>query len=295
MTPKPNGHDAALALHLPAPAPQPERAPETPTYTAAAEPPAILSPSQVNLFLECPAKWYYKYLLELETPLTSSLALGRAVDEALSYHFRHKAQTREDLPAGDVIEAFSCAFAEQFAEAELAEDENPDDLHTLGEQLVNRYLAELAPSVQPALVERDGERVPAVQLPVSGEIAGVPVQGIVDLIAEDGTVIDLKTAARRMPGIPPDYRLQLATYCRFTGASKAQLDCMIKSKTVQTQRLSTEITEADQRFLDAIYPAAHEAMRTGLYLPRRSSWMCSRRNCPFWRRCEEDFGGTVQD
>lgn len=291
---KPNGH-APIDLSIPAPAPAPERAPEPETYTALVEPPAILSPSQVNLFLECPAKWYYKYLLELPTPMTSSLALGRAVDEALSYNFRQKAETRQDLPAGDVLEAFSCAFAEQIAQAELAEGESADDLHDLGQQLVERYLVELAPDVQPALVERDGERVPAVQLPVAGQIAGVRVQGIIDLIDEDGTVVDLKTAGRRLPGIPPDYRLQLATYCRFTGARQGRLDCMVKTKTVQTQRLTADITDADQRYLEAIYPTAYEAMRTGLYLPRRSSWMCSRRNCPFWRRCEEDFGGTVED
>lgn len=288
---KPNGQ----ALLSPAPAPAPERAPQPDTYTALVEPPAILSPIQVNTFLECPAKWFYKYLLELPTPMTSSLALGRAVDEALSYNFRAKAETREDLPARDVVEAFSCAFAEQIAQAELAEDESADDLHELGQQLVSRYLVELAPGVQPAIVERDGERVPAVQLPVSGEIAGVRVQGIIDLITEDGTVVDLKTAGRRLPGVPPDYRLQLATYCRLTGHTAARLDCMIKTKTVQCQRITTAITDADQRYLEAIYPTAYDAMRTGLYLPRRASWMCSRKNCPFWRRCEEDYGGTVDE
>jgi CRISPR/Cas system-associated exonuclease Cas4 (RecB family) len=287
---KPNGH--APDFSFPGPATAPAQAPQI--YTAPVEPPAVLSPSQVNTFLECPAKWYYRYMLELPEPVTSSLALGRAVDEALSYNFRWKAETREDLPASDVLQAFDCAFAEQMAEAQLAEGESAEHLHELGEQLVSRYLVELAPDVQPAMVERDGEKTPAVQVPVRGEIAGVPVQGIIDLITEDGVVVDLKTASQKLPGIPPDYRLQLATYCRLTGHTQGRLDCMVKTKTVQCHRLSTEIGAADHRYLEAIYPAAQEAMRTGVYLPRRSSWMCSRKNCAFWRQCEADYGGTVK-
>jgi hypothetical protein len=288
---KPNGH--APDFSFPGPAPAPAQAQTT--YTAPVEPPAVLSPSQVNTFLECPAKWYYRYMLELPEAITSSLALGRSVDEALSYNFRQKAETREDLPASDVLQAFDCAFAEQMAEAQLAEGETVDGLHDLGQQLVTRYLVELAPDVQPAVVERDGEMTPAVQVPVRGEIAGVRVQGIIDLITEDGVVVDLKTAGRKLPGITPDYRLQLATYCVLTGHTQGRLDCMVKAKTVHCHRLSTEIGAADQRYLETIYPVAQEAMRTGLYLPRRASWMCSRKNCPFWQRCEQDFGGTVEE
>jgi RecB family exonuclease len=288
---KPNGH--APDVSFPGPATAPAQAPRI--YTAIAEPPAVLSPSQVNTFLECPAKWYYRYMLELPEAITSSLALGRAVDEAISYNFRQKAETREDLPASDVLQAFDYVFAEQIAEAQLAEGETVDSLHDLGQQLVSRYLVELAPDVQPAVVERDGEMTPAVQLPVRGEIAGVPVQGIIDLITEDGVVVDLKTAGRKPAGISPDYRLQLATYCRLTGHSRGRLEYMVKTKTVQCHRLSTEIEAADQRYLETIYPVAQEAMRSGLYLPRRASWMCSRKNCPFWQRCEADFGGTVEE
>ena len=41
----------------------------------------------------------------------------------------------------------------------------------------------------------------AVELPVEGVIAGVRVQGVVDLLDIDGRIIDCKTATRRPAGI----------------------------------------------------------------------------------------------
>lgn len=288
MTAPTNGQAALLPATAP---PAVAAAPPAPAYV---EPAGILSPSQVNTYLECDAKWYYKHLLRLPQPLTSSLALGRAVDEALSYNFRHKAETREDLPAGDVLQAFDCAFTEQFAEAELGDGESAEELHDLGEQLVGRYLVELAPDVQPALLERDGQRVPAVQVPVAGEIAGVPVQGIIDLVTEDGIVTDFKTKRDKPGTIDPDHRLQIATYCRLTGHTKARIEYMTKRR-VGCHRFGADIGAADHAHLDAVYPAVQQAMRGGLYLPRRTSKMCARKYCSFWRQCEEDFGGRVKE
>lgn len=34
----------------------------------------VLSPSQVSLFLNCPAKWMFRYLLDLKDPRTAATA-----------------------------------------------------------------------------------------------------------------------------------------------------------------------------------------------------------------------------
>ena len=38
----------------------------------------LLSPSQVNTYLTCPAKWYFRYLVGLSEPATGALARGKA-------------------------------------------------------------------------------------------------------------------------------------------------------------------------------------------------------------------------
>jgi RecB family exonuclease len=257
------------------------------------QPAEVLSPSQCNCFLECQVKWYYKYCVRLAEPHNGSRLLGIAVDDALSENFRAKARKGESLPEAEVHEAFSASFGSGIAEAELLRDESADDLADSGRALCTRYLEDLAPLVTPALIDD----TPAVQMPVEGEVGGVPVRGYVDVLDVDGSIIDLKTSKRRPAGISADYRLQLATYDRLAGvgARQGQLHYMIRTKRIQTLRLTAKVTEADDRLVEAIYPAAQEAMRSGLYLPRRTSNLCSRKYCAFWSRCESDFGGEVKE
>ena len=55
----------------------------------------------------------------------------------------------------------------------------------------------------------------------------------VDVLDEEGRVVDVKTAARKPSGISPDYAFQLATYRQLSpGASgEARLDTLVKTKT----------------------------------------------------------------
>ena len=56
----------------------------------------VLSPSQVSQFLNCPAKWMFRYLLDLKEPGTAATALGRAFHETIAHNFRQKAETAHD-------------------------------------------------------------------------------------------------------------------------------------------------------------------------------------------------------
>ena len=54
----------------------------------------VLSPSQVSQFLNCPAKWMFRYLLDLKEPGTAATALGRAFHETIAHNFRQKAEKK---------------------------------------------------------------------------------------------------------------------------------------------------------------------------------------------------------
>ena len=56
-----------------------------------------LSPSQVNTYMTCPAKWYFRYLIGLSEPTTGALALGKAFHGTLARNFRQKLSTGRDL------------------------------------------------------------------------------------------------------------------------------------------------------------------------------------------------------
>jgi RecB family exonuclease len=246
----------------------------------------VLSPSQVRTFVDCQARWYFKYSVGLPDPKNSRLALGIAVHEALRANFEEKLEAKEDLAIAGVVAVFRDAWAEQAATAVFQEVEDPNDFRDLGEVLVEKYMAEAAPRIKPA----------AVELPVRGEIGGVQVQGKVDLVDTAGTVIDVKTAAKKPNGFSPDYVFQLATYRQIVpGASgRGRIDTLTKTKTVQLVQQSFEVSEADVRVTANLYPLAQEGMRSGLYMPNRGSNLCSRHNCPFWAACEREFGGEVK-
>ena len=205
----------------------------------------------------------------------------------LAANFRQKIETKQDLPVEELRESFGEAFAMVAEDAEFREDEEPATLIETGRALVRRYMAEAAPLIQPK----------AVELPVEGVIGSVRVRGVVDLLDMEGRIIDFKTVARRPTGITPDYSLQLTTYSMITpGASGfCRLDTVTKTKTVQLVQQSCETGPEKRRYAETLYPMVQEAMRDGIYTPRRARPLCSRRYCGYWRECEREFGGRVDE
>jgi len=247
---------------------------------------SVLSPSQVRCFFDCPARWWFKYGLQLPERKNSSLALGLAVHQALEVNFREKIETQEDLETTGVVCVFREAWMEQVPQTEFTSDESQGDLRRLGERLVAKYMDEVAPTVDPAAVELD----------VQGEIAGVAVRGRVDVLDVEGRLIDFKTASRRPSSVSPDYAFQLATYRQITpGASgEVRIDSLVKTQTVQIVQQAYTVEEPDIRATQVLYPMAQKAMGSGMYCPNRQSMLCSQKHCSFWKHCEGEFGGRVR-
>lgn len=245
----------------------------------------VLSPSQLRCFMDCQVRWWFKYGLRYPDPLTGNLALGRAVHAALALSFEQKIESYEDLPILGVMALFRQAWAAEREETEFRDDEDPQELARCGETLVRKYLEEVAPTIAPAAVEQH----------VTGEIAGVHVQGWIDVVDVHGRILEIKTAARKPGSISPEHRFQIATYAQLTpGATgDARIDTLVKTKTpgLVTQRFS--VTDQDLLATRELYPMAQMAMRSELYMPNRTSMNCSRRSCSFWRSCQQEWGGEV--
>jgi hypothetical protein len=249
----------------------------------------VLSPSQVNRYLGCPAKWGYKYLNHLPEQRGGSLVRGTAVHLVLETYYRLKAKFAGGAPAD--VAAFVADVAGDMWEsacidASFAADEKPEELKKQVATLSALYLTEVAPKIQPARIE---ERV-------TGVIGGVDVQGWVDLQDTAGTVHDVKTASKRPSGITPGYALQTSTYAQLVPdcGRLAQLTTLVATKTPQCVVMTYEVSDADIRLTEAIYPAVQEAMKQGRVLPNRESNLCGRKYCSFWEACEKDWGGTVK-
>jgi hypothetical protein len=92
------------------------------------------------------------------------------------------------------------------------------------------------------------------------------------------------------------HQFEIVSCTRLTpGASGVvRSDILVARNTPQHFARTWEVTAADTRWTDALYPLAQHAMQRGYYMPNRNSRHCSRHQCPYWRRCEQDFGGVVE-
>ena len=79
--------------------------------------------------------------------------------------------------------------------------------------------------------------------------------------------------------VSTDYAFQLATYARICpGASgKARADHLVATKSPQVVTQEYTVSPADLKMTEKLYPLVREAMREGIYLPNRSSNLCSYR------------------
>lgn len=247
---------------------------------------AVLSPSQCNSYLDCSARWYYKYVRGLPAPASGSQVRGRAVHSLVGYWFRERLAGR--TPDNDTLaEAYHEIWDTETADAEFTAKDDIEALKTSGAVLAQKYLAEVGHKITPA----------ATELKVAGTIGGVQVRGFVDLLCRDdsGKIIDLKTSGRTPSGVSADHALQLATYARLTpeASGLVQIDTVVATKTPKLHSIEYRVSDADNELIDRLYPAVQQSMREGFHLPNRGSHFCSRRHCAHVDECVKEFGGEV--
>jgi PD-(D/E)XK nuclease superfamily len=249
---------------------------------------AVLSPSQKRCFTDCQFRWWAKYGLELPETRTAALGLGSAFHRVIAENFRNKLEVGADIPYTGLRPVFLDALAQELDTVTLTPEDDTEELRVCGEAMLRKYMDDIAPGIEPI----------AVELPVSGTIGGVHVQGYVDLLDANGTIIDTKTAAKKPYGISPDHRFQVATYSHLLNGGNTghgRIDTVTKCKTVSAVQQSFDVDAADIKEVETTYPLVQAAMRNGYYVPNRNSLLCSRKHCSFWRECESEFGGRVKE
>ena len=99
----------------------------------------ILSPSQANTYLNCSARWRFKYICGLPDPAGGGAVRGKAVHKAIEYYMRAK-MSGVVLEAADVMNEWDSIFDEACENAEFAAYENVAALKASGEALAAKYL-----------------------------------------------------------------------------------------------------------------------------------------------------------
>lgn len=185
----------------------------------------VFSASSVNTYLRCGKQWEYAYVYAIKSPPSLRQIIGIAAHEAVEVNYRQKLTTKTDLPVDDVLDAFSDAFDRDIPDASPDKEETPALGKQSGIKTVERYQIEVAPKVEPLLVEEQ----------VQFKVNGIPFSGYIDLVDSHRRIRDLKTVKQRPSA--SDYALNMTGYAlgyrQATGEIEtgAQLDYMVRTKT----------------------------------------------------------------
>jgi putative RecB family exonuclease len=247
----------------------------------------VLSPSQVNGYLDCSARWKYKYVDKLPEASTGKQTRGKAVHSLVGYFFRSR-MTGYTPDAGTLAEAYDEIWEAEAAEAVFSAKDDIEDLKRTGAQLGAQYIAEVGGKIRPVAIEKA----------VTGVIGGVQVRGFVDMLCQDesGKIIDLKVSGRTPSRVAHGHAMQLATYARLEPSCNGlvQLDTMVAIKSPKLVSVEYQVPEADVLMTERLYPWVQKQMRMGAYAPNRGSFYCSQSNCAFASQCVAEFGGLVE-
>ncbi len=258
--------------------------------------------SEINSYLECPAKFYFDSVEKIKVPNKIALAGGTAYHTALELNFTQKINSREDLPAEDVIECFSSAFDDEAAEVDKADFdiEKPGQVKDAWIEVLKIYMKDTAYRIFPIAVER--------RLAAKFKDFKYGLTGKIDIKDEDGVIVDHKTTSKPYKETPENYKLQVGGgYVLLENAlsisdksntpvKSTRIDYNIrkspKSNKAEVRHIQIDI---DVDYFLAVFQNVSNGISANVFPPNRGHIYCTRRFCKFWNECEKKFYGKVRN
>jgi len=259
-----------------------------------------LSFSQLNTYLTCSQRYYFRYVAGLppET-VASALILGSSLHAALArFYDRLRAGQAEDAAA--LMAFFRDDLARRLAAASAPVQYSADtptalDLLEQGQGLLATFLDEASPGLV-------GLEIVSVELPLSVPLVdeqGLPMDiqlvGVIDLLLKDTqgnlVAVDHKTSKAAFNQAGVDRDLQFSAYAILLAGSgylppEAELACRFdvlrKLKAPKLERLMTRRTPEDQVRFRSLARRVLLAIDREVYLPC-PGWQCA--TCPHTQVC----------
>src|SRR5713101_6923077 len=196
------------------------------------EPPRTISLSQVNAYLACPLKYRFQYVDKIPRPWrVAAMAFGSSVHAAVEWFHKERLAGRTPDIA-EVLKIFDADwYAQNVEPLVFSERESKDSLAEKGRAMVQLYV-ESQDGTKPVAVEQPFELDLAD--PETGEVLNVRLRGVIDLVEEGETLVDLKTAGRTLEAGGLERHLQLSTYALayvllHGSIPKLRLDMLLKT------------------------------------------------------------------
>ncbi len=211
------------------------------------------------------------------------LTLGSAYHKGLEVNFKQKVKTEKDLPLDVVRDAFSTEWERRlrYDDVQFIDGAKPGKVKDGGIKLVSEYHTNVAPSVQPFMVEE----------PFTIQAGGSELKGIIDL-ATSGAIIDHKTAARPWTQERADSDLQATCYLLAMHDMGVPIDSFefhvgISEPEPDVAKLRTRRSKAEFDWYLQLLGQVTKVIQSGVFLPAMpGSYVCSERWCGYYSICK---------
>lgn len=251
-------------------------------------PQGYVSISQVEMYLRCPAQYYYRYIMGLKVPPASAASFGIATHRAIEHNYKQKIESREDLPTDVVQDAWADAWNEIAETTAFEENEDPGQIKDEGVKVAALYMGEVAPTVQPVLVEHD------FLIPIEG--TDIRFRGIIDVVDERNVIHDAKTTKRSPDQDAISTSQQMTAYAighrAILGMQETglRMEYMVRTKTPKIVTLEAgPRTDAEVNRLIKIAGQVQLSIAAGHWYPNQNSFLCSPKWCGYWDICHQDY------
>src|SRR5439155_1859902 len=250
------------------------------------EPPRVISVSQVNAYLACPLKYRFQYVDKIPRPWrVAAMAFGSSVHAAVEWFHRERLEDRRPELA-EILKVFDADwYAQNVEPLVFSERESKDSLADKGRAMVQLYV-ESQNGTKPVAVEQFFE----IDLadPQTGEVLDVRLRGVIDLVEEGETLVDLKTAGRTLEQGGLERHLQLSTYALaffllHGSIPKLRLDMLLKTSKPRLERHPTQRSVEDLSWTAQLIREVALAVQTEHFFPN-PSWRCT--ECEYFAHCQ---------
>ena len=251
------------------------------------EPKRVISVSQVNTYLGCSLKYRFQYVDKIPRPWrVAAMAFGTSVHAAVEWFHRERLAGRS-VEMVEVLKVFDADwYAQNVEPLVFSERESKDSLAEKGRAMLQIYL-ESVNGTMPVAVEQPFELDLAD--PETGEVLDVRLRGIIDLVEEDQTLVDLKTAGRTLEHGGLERHLQLSTYAlafllQHGAIPKLRLDMLLKTAKPRLERHETTRSVEDLGWTARLIHEVSLAIETEHFFPN-PSWRCT--ECEYFAHCQQ--------
>jgi len=244
-----------------------------------------LSSSQINLYLQCSLKYRFQYIDQIPRPFKSSgLAFGSVIHSTLAWLHKEK-MNGNGVTLDRLYRIFNADWYSQKVDTDIRykENENEMKLTVMAKEMLGIYFYEPVQKIKGAEVPFT---IPFVN-PVTEEDLGVNLEGIIDLIEEDETIVEFKTSAQMMNDIKN--HLQLTAYSfayemLYQRPPKLlKIIDFVKTKKPKMVVLETTRDQKDYQRFFSLAKQVLSSIKGQIFFPR-TSFMC--KDCEFERPCK---------